>query len=315
MRNTFGTVWGQTSLPARAAPTSATPWTGELNRYIAIGADLRGGATWVDAPGTDSMSAFDLNSLRAYVDLRVIPERLALYIDERLAPGAATNAEAYLRLWSTDRRFYAKAGQLYLPYGIRLQDDGAFVREQPGINFNTPDRGVEFGYDGARWTAQLAVTNGTAGAAEVDAGKQWSLRAEHVRARWRAGAGISINDFDAGSRRMQNLFAGLKTGPVAWLAEFDYIVDSSSAPRLKAWAGLLEANWSPRKGHNLKATAEVLDPNRSASGDRRTRLSLLWEYAPLPFLQVRAGVRNHDDSAEIAFLNQRIAFLQLHGYL
>jgi hypothetical protein len=301
-------------LPARTFPTEQ-PWTGEFGRYIAIGADLRGGASWFDAPGTPSSSSFDLNSLRAYLEIRPIPEMLALYIDERLAPGNANNAEAYLRAWVPGRRFYAKAGQFYLPFGIRLQDDGAYTREQTGISFNTPDRGVEFGFDGARWTAQLAVTNGTAGAAEVDKGKQWSLRSEYVAARWRAGASFNLNDFDAGSRRMQNLFGGLRTGPVSWLAEFDYIVDSTATPDRKQWASLLEANWKVRQGHNLKLTAERFDPNRAAAGDRQTRLSLVWEYTPLPFVQLRAGVRNYDDQQEIPFLNQRQVFLQLHGFL
>jgi hypothetical protein len=315
MRNTFGTLYGQTQLPARTLQTEGTPWTGDLGRYLGIGANLRGGATWVDMPDTKSISSFDLTSLRAYVDLRVIPERLSLYIDERLAPGSANNAETYLKLWSSGHRFYLKAGQMYLPFGIRLQDDSAFTREQTGISFNTPDRGVEVGFDGANWTAQLAVTNGTAGAPEVDSGKQWSLRSEYVTSRWRAGASFNINDFDVGSRRMQNLFAGLRTGPVAWLAEADYIVDSTSPIKRKQSGGLVEANWMLRKGQNLKLTAERFDPNRAVAGDQQTRFSLVWEYTPLPFLQLRTGVRNYDDVNEVPFLNQRIVFVQLHGYL
>jgi hypothetical protein len=315
MRNTFGTMWGQTALPVRSFDVTGERWTGELNRYLGVGADLRGGATWIDQPGTSARSSFDVNSLRAYADLRVIPEMLSLYIDERLAPGTATNAETYLRLWTPGRRYYMKAGQMYLPFGIRLQDDGAFTREATGISFNTPDRGVEFGFDGAPWTAQFAITNGTAGAAEVDNGKQWSLRTEYVQARWRAGASFNLNDFEVGSRRMQNVFGGLRTGPVAWLAEFDYIVDSTGGPHRKQRIMLAEANWGLRKGHNLKLTAERFDPDDAVAGDRQMRLSLLWEYTPLPFLQVRAGIRNYDDVAEIPFQNQRIAFLQLHGYL
>jgi hypothetical protein len=315
MRNTFGTLYGQTQLPARTLKAAGAPWTGDLGRYLGIGADLRGGATWSDVPGASSTSSFDINSLRAYVDLRVLPERLSLYIDERLAPGSANNAETYLRLWSTGHRFYLKAGQMYLPFGIRLQDDSAFTRETTNINFNTPDRGVEMGFEGANWTSQLAVSNGTAGAPEVDNGKQWSLRSEYVTGRWRAGASFNLNDFAAGSRRMQNLFGGLRTGPVAWLAEADYIVDSTSTPSRKQWAGLLEANWKLRQGQNLKVTVERFDPNRATARDQQTRLSLVWEYTPLPFMQLRAGVRNYDDVNEVPFLNQRIAFVQLHGYL
>jgi hypothetical protein len=149
----------------------------------------------------------------------------------------------------------------------------------------------------------------------VDNGKQWSLRTEYVVSRWRAGASFILNDFPVGSRRMQNVFGGLRTGPVAWLAEFDYVVDSTGSSRRKQQALLAEANWAVRKGHNLKFTAERFDPDDAVGGDRQTRLSLLWEYTPLPFLQVRAGVRNYDDVAEVPFQNLRIAFLQLHGYL
>jgi hypothetical protein len=314
MRNTFGSAWGQTGLPARSV-TAAEPWTGELNRHIAIGADLRGGGTWLDQPGTKSLSTFDLTSLRAYLEVRPIPEFMALYIDERLAPGAATNAEAYLRMWTASRHFYLKVGQMYLPYGIRLQDDGAFTRQATGINFNTPDRGLEVDFDGSRWTAQLAITNGTGGAAEVDNGKQWSLRSEYVAPLWRGGASLNINDLAGGTRRMQNVFGGVKTGPVVWLGELDYIVDDSSGPRRKQAAGLLEADWKLAAGQNLKLTAEAFDPDRSAARDRQTRLSLVWEYTPLPFLQIRAGIRNYDDVQEVSFYNQRTAFIQLHAYL
>jgi hypothetical protein len=315
MRNSFGTLWGQTTLPARTLSPSGTPWTGEFGQYIAIGADLRAGGSWLDQPGAQGSSSFDLDSLRAYLDLRVIPGRLDLYIDQRLAPGASSNAEAWLRLNTLDRRFYLKAGQLYLPFGIRLQDDGAFIRERTGISFNTPDRGLEAGFTGTRWTAQLAVSNGTAGAPELDRGKQWSLRSEYAHARWRAGASFNVNDFDAGTRRMQGVFLGARTGPIAWLAELDTIADSTGGPKVKQWVALLEANWLVRKGHNLKVTAERHDPDRDTSIDRQTRLSLLWEYTPLPFLQLRAGLRQHDDDAGVAFQNRRIAFVQLHGYL
>jgi hypothetical protein len=240
---------------------------------------------------------------------------MSLYIDERLAPGGASNAETYLRIWLPGRRYYLKAGQMVLPYGIRLQDDGAFTRAATAINFNTPDRGVEFGMDGTHWTAQLAISNGTAGADEVDNGKQWTARTEYVAARWRAGASFSLNDLADGTRRMQNLFAGVKTGPVMWLAEVDYIDHDAAGPRRKQLAALLEADWKFAPGQNLKLTAESFDPDRGLARDRQTRLSLVWEYTPLPFVQLRAGIRNHDDVQEVPLFNQRSVFLQLHGFL
>lgn len=315
MRNAFGSVYGQTQLPANLVGAFGAPVTGDLGKYIRFGADLRADATRVHFPGTPTISSEDITSLRAYLDLRIIPERLSVYIDERLAPGKVNNAEAYLRLWSADHRFFLKVGQMYLPFGIRLQDDSAFTREPTSINFNTPDRAVEIGYDGSQWTAQFAVSNGTAGGPEVDDGKQWSLRTEYVSTGWRAGASLNINDFDVGKRRMQNLFAGLRTGPVAWLGEVDYIVSTTSPQKREQLAALVEANWRVKQGHNLKFTVERFDPNRDASRDLQTRLSVVWEYTPMPFVQLRTGIRNYDDVNEVPFLNQRIVFVQLHGFL
>jgi hypothetical protein len=313
MRNTFGSIWGQTSLPAKTLQLTEAPFTGEISRYFALGGNLRADYSATDTPDTEHTESFDLTSLRLYAEFRIIPERLSIYLDERLAPGDANVAETYVLYRTADRRFYAKAGQMYLPFGLRLQDDGAFIRERTGISFATPDRGVEIGFEGSRWTAQFAVTNGTAGSSEVDNGKQWSLRTEYVQSRWRAGASFNYNDFEIGSRQLQNVFAGLRTGKVAWLAEADLIIDESPTQQRETWAGLLEANWNLLKGHNLKATAEYLDPDLAAS-DQQVRLSLVYEYTPLPFVQLRAGWRNYDDERAIDFLNQRILFVQVNGF-
>ncbi|MGH8237060.1 MAG: hypothetical protein ACREXP_08560, partial [Steroidobacteraceae bacterium] len=230
MRNAFGNTWAQTKLARRRIDVPGVDtWTGTVNRYIAVGGNLRAGYTYVDVPDGDAQSEFDLEEMRGYLGLALIPDRLLLYIDERVAPGGSANQEAYARYSSADQRWYVRAGQMYLPYGWRLEDDNAFVRQVTGINFATPDRGVEAGYETQAWSAQLAVTNGTASGPEADDGKQVSLRAEHVQSVWRIGAGFNFNNADAGDKRMQGVFAGLRTGPIAWLAEADYIVDESFA--------------------------------------------------------------------------------------
>jgi hypothetical protein len=48
---------------------------------------------------------------------------------------------------------------MYLPFGLRLQDQSAFVLAATGINMTTPDEGVEFGWEHGPWDAQLAVSN------------------------------------------------------------------------------------------------------------------------------------------------------------
>ena len=89
-----------------------------------------------------------------------MPNLLSFYFDEKIAPDDVENREAYMLLTPKQGKFTVKAGQMFLPFGLRLQDDNAFVRQTSGINFLTPEDGVEVGLELAKWTAQLAVTEG-----------------------------------------------------------------------------------------------------------------------------------------------------------
>jgi len=316
MRTTFGVAFAQTALPARQISLAdGDQWTGALNKFVSLGADLRARGTYTDVPHRQTQNEFALDELRLYAQLNAIPDRLSLYLDQRLAPGTSTNQEAYGKLWFGDRRWYVKAGQMYLPYGLRLEDDTAFTRTVPGINMTTPDQGVEVGFENMSWSVQLAASNGTAGAPEVDRGKQWSLRAENVHARWRVGASVNVNRSDAGDRVLQGVFTGLRTGPVAWLAEADYVTDEGfPTGKRKQWVGLIEANWAMRQGHNLKLTAESFDPDDDVDEDEQSRFSIFWEYTPLQFVQVRVGARAYDGIPQNDQQNRRLLIAELHAF-
>lgn len=317
LRNAAGNVFAQNELAARRIDTGESQWLGQLNRFVSLGGDFRGSAAYADVPdGEDQDLAFAVDELRAYLDVGVIPERLSVYLDQRLAPGGSRNLEALARVWLDEsHRYYVKAGQMYLPFGLRLEDDTSFVRQVSGIGFDTPDNGVEIGLETGAWSAQFAVSNGTAGGAESDSGKQWTARAEHISSSWRLGASASFNDTDAADRRLAALFAGLRTGPVAWLAEIDYVEDRGiPGGDLKRWVGLIEGNWMPRKGHNLKATIESFEPDTDVSDDEQERYSLVYEYAPFQYLQLRGGVRIYDGVSGDALQNRRFGFIELHGF-
>jgi hypothetical protein len=316
LRSAAGNAFAQNELAARRIDTGETQWLGEVGRFVALGGDFRYSATYTDFPDAPSEDlAFAVDELRAYLDIRVIPDRLSVYFDQRLAPDTSSNLEAYARLrLGSSNRYWIKAGRMFLPFGLRLEDDTSFVRRYSGINFFTPDNGIELGLEEGSWNAQLAVSNGTAGSEATGSGKQWSLRAEHVRAGWRAGASVNFNDAGDVERHMAALHAGLRTGPVVWLAELDYIEDRGPvAGDLPRWAGLLEANWMPRRGHNLKLAAEGIRPDSDVYDDQY-RYSLVYEYAPIQFLQLRAGVRIHDGESGDDLQNRRFGFIELHAF-
>ena len=104
----------------------------------------------------------------------------------------------------------SKPGRFFLPFGLRLQDDNAFVRQTSGINFDTPDNGVELGLELPKWSAQMAVTKGRPAAGPSD---RVSLSAAYMQPRWRLGASYNFNNDPLGDREMQSRIRGLEDRP------------------------------------------------------------------------------------------------------
>ncbi len=102
---------------------------------------------------------------------------------------------------------------------------------------------------------------------------------------------------------------------MSWLAEADLLnLQPAGKIEQQQAAALLEANWLVRRGANLKLTAEVLEPDRGQSGNLQTRFSVVGEYTPMQYVQLRLGARWTDDhSAQYQAVNQ--AFLEVHAYL
>jgi hypothetical protein len=315
MRTVFGNTFAQTQLAAKRIGAEEDLWTGQVMKFLSVGGNARANWNFSDIPNTGSSHDFAVEEARAYLDFGVIPNRLSVYLDQRFAPGNSTNLEANVRYWITENQFYVKAGRMYLPFGYRFEDDNAFVRQLSGINMQAPDEGVEIGLEKGAWTTQLALGNGTAGAPEVDDGKQIVVRTEYVQSAWRVGASLVANNTDAGDRQGAGLFGAVRAGPVTLLGEVDYIDDDSiGASGRKLMASIAEADWKLRQGHNLKLAFEWFEPDRDVDEDEQTRTSLLYEWSPIQFIQLRAGVRVYDGIPQNDLQNRRQAFVQLHGF-
>ncbi|MDB6088366.1 MAG: hypothetical protein JWN85_1150 [Gammaproteobacteria bacterium] len=315
LRTAFGDVFAQTLMPAQHLDTGGDVWTGDVTKFLRVGGDLRFDATATQVPHTKTLNQFQFEQTRVYGEASVIPERLLVYVDEQVAPGGALNREAYGVYWSASHSWYVKAGQMYLPFGFRLEDQTAFIQTATGINMTTPDQGAEFGWERGHWDAQLAISNGTAGGATNDNGKQYSSQLIWVESLWRIGAAGNFNKKTAGSKSAGALFAGLRTGPIEWLAQGE-LIDDKSFPNggRRSAAALLEANWSISPGNNLKITSEYLDPDRSIANNAQTRWSAVYEYTPIQFLQLRGGIRYQDGIPQIDTQHTRLYFVQLHAF-
>ena len=315
-RNVFGTLWARNQLSETIAfPGEGAGWTGAVNSWLRVGGNYRGGYSDVDIPGVPVSSETTTTQGTLYLEVPAIPELLTIYVDGQVSPDRSETREAYALLKLSDSRYTVKAGQFFLPFGLRLHDDSAFVRERSGINFDTPDDGIELGLELPTWSAQFAVSNGTAGTGSESGRRQYSLSATHVRPRWRVGASLNVNEDNLGDRSMVAVFAGYRTGPITWLAEIDFISDEIPGQSdREIYASLLEANWRIRKAHNLKLSYDFVDPSDGVSEDERERYSLLWEYTPVQLIQTRLGYRTYNGVPEDPLSNRDQLFAELHVY-
>jgi hypothetical protein len=311
-RNAFGTLYARNEISARAVELSEgrMPWTGDVvSRWLSVGGDFRGGYTSVDVPGFAKQSDTDVSRATVYAEIRAVPNLLSLYVDQKIAPDGSDNREAYLKLTPLEGKLTVKAGQMFVPFGLRLEDDDTFVRQATGVSFLTPDDGIEVGLELAKWSAQLAVIEGPSGADD-----QISATAVYVQPKWRVGASVNTSEDAFGDREMQSVFAGLKTGPISWLAELSVVGDESPSGERDFYATLLEGNWRLRKGHNLKLGYEYLEPDDDRDEDEQERYSFVWEYNPIQFVQSRVGVRSYNGIPNIAVSNRDELFAELHVY-
>lgn len=312
LRNDFGAAYTQQLMPAYPLPDSVPRWSGSVFERLRLGANLRAGRTDTRVPTQPAVSQTELSQLRAYLDLQVVRDHLGLHLDQQLRPGRPQRQEAYVRLTTADQRWYAKAGQFYLPFGWRLQDNTAFVRSLSGINMANPDKGLELGFEGESWSAQIVSSNGPGNVGPVR-GDQLTAQALWLQPAWRAGLALARTRSTAGNRHSIGLFGGLRTGPVAWLGEVDLVADGGHAEGRRRQLSMLgEANWKLSTGHNLKFTSEWLDPDRAVSNDHKVRHSLVYEATPLPFTQLRGGYRYHGGIPQNNFDNRRTVFAELH---
>lgn len=284
-RTAFGSIYAQTQLPMRTAAVRNRA----ITDYLAVGWDVRTVAAATVSPATPR-TAFELEEANLYLEARLIDRVLALYVDQTLGPTRAFSREAFALVESRTLNGYVKAGKFLLPYGWRLQDNGEFIRQQTGFSYHTPDQGVEVGIEPGRLSWFVALTNGTAGAAEANDGKQITSSLALTFRRFRLGASASRNEGAGPARRdVIGAFGGFGVGRLAVLGEVDRITDrAATGATVKQDVAYVEGNVLAAQGVNLKATYGFFDKSRAIPEDERVRLRFGFELFPVGFVRAAA---------------------------
>jgi hypothetical protein len=315
-RNAYGAGYGRQELPS-AERSSTEAFDGAIVPRVRIGADLRGGAEWSRPEDGASLWSFDVFGARLYGDFEVLEDRLALYVDEQIAPGGSVSREAFALMHPTKGSFWIKVGRFFPPFGLRLEDDEAFTRSATGFNFAYSDTGVEAGVEPGHWSFAAAATNGNGGADESNNGKQVSFVGSYVRSAFRVGLTAARNDLPEDARRnLAGVFGGARAGPVVFLAEWDAIRDDPGVtlPVVDGNASHLEADWLVTRGVTLRAWGGSHDPDRDTGGDTETQVGLGVDWTMLPGAQLRAYLRKRDGPVSVPASRGDEAAMEVHLY-
>jgi len=314
-RNDFGRAYGQTVLPAKTNSFDVNKLA-QLTQYLTIGSDARFNANVQKDNDELTSKSFEVSSVLLYANIVFANTGLSFYLDEQVAPGSAINREAWAMM-SFDSGDMLKVGKMFLPYGIRVEDNGAFIRQVTGMNFNNGDNGIEYTLNYEKSAVNLFMANGTSQLTNDDDNFLYGIRAEHLFSNYRLGSSLVFNDNEQ-KTKMFNLYSGAKWGGFTLLAEIDIItldpINSVSSEQIKQLITFAEINYQWQKGLNFKLTAEYFDPDQDIDENQQTRYSFVTEYTPITNVQLRLGIRTKEDIPQKPSQSYDLIFLQSHFY-
>lgn len=320
-RNTVGNIFA-TSLAAEAL----SGFSAQLNDRISTGMNIRTNWNYTQFSEADSIegddnppqdpedtSAFNISNGSMYLEFE-LDKNIVFYVDQQVAPEGGRTREAlmiYKNVLAKDS--YLKVGKLYLPYGLRLQDDQAFIRESTGFNFDNSDVGFELGYEPGNWSLSFAASNGTQGSGENNTDKQMSFVGSYVKPKYRIGSSFSTNNAPQGiSSRAFNVFGGLNLGKLTFLGEIDWLENEVGDEETSQLITFVSINYPQSNSLNHKFSYEYFDSNDDVKENEQIRVSFISEKFVNQYTQFRAGVRVYEGIPQNSFQNRSQIFTELH---
>lgn len=305
-------------------PKGVKPFNGDINSYVSIGSDLRVRNTTVfKDPGKtvpenqafrQSVTSNDtaVQEFEFYGQLDLWPDVAMIYVDEDFN-GGATNREAFGLIrgflpWDA----YVKAGRFFPPFGLRVQDDDAFIRRNTGYTFDSFDEGGEIGIAPGPFFLTTAVTNGSPADKDVAwTVNGYALVTDLPTVRNVLGGASFARQSD--KRNLVSVYAGSNLWRFTYLGEIDLINDSStSTSRNDNFAAYAEIDLLLLTWLNIRGTFDFLD----VSGDNnRTRYQIGAEPFINRFIQPRILYRINNAPGDEPDRNTDELWIELHLFL
>jgi hypothetical protein len=318
----------------------ADAFSGDVNQYLSLGSDLRTSLSFImQDKGSDGTvknnTAFrgrleqvdvSVNEAVGYVAVNLIPDLLTAYLDERFAPSVDTR-EAW-GMMTLPYAIYLKAGKMFLPYGLQIQDDTAFIRggrngsATTGFSFNVSQPAFEAGWEPGPFSIATAVSQGISGDRDVQfTGTAYAMLPDLPVIRSFL-AGLS-GSYDGGSTQTSLVgpFTGFNFYRFTALGEVDFrhdsFVDSSTGVRHNpgTFMAYAEGDYLAFDWLNIKAQFDYADWDGTLprqGHDAENRVSVGLEPFLARFVQVRAFYRCSNGIETNPSHNQDLWYLELH---
>lgn len=304
-------------------------FTGEINEYLGLGANLRSAYTaeFRDRPDAngqvdndkifrDRLHRNDLDTTGfLYAEMRLVPGYLTLYIDQDVINTDTREAFAMVQgilPWNG----FIKAGRMFLPYGLQIQDDRAFIR-QDTFNFNAKEAGLQVGFEPEPFTVIASVSNGPAGDRDVRfTGTAYTLFTDVPLVRnVLFGSSFSRVGSTTGDQMVFGFFTGTNIERLTLLGEVDFRDDAGRGGHFVAYG---EANYLFFDWLNFKTTVDFADSDRLGSefrDDAKNRVSFGFEPFINRFLQTRVFYRFSNGIRSLPERNRGELLAEVHLFL
>lgn len=316
-RNQMGSGFGAIDLPWKPADLQSHKIPHHfslLNDLISIGADFRVFNRSTFSDGGQETNTFQTDKSNLYLQANLIPDRVTFYLDETVAPGGAQTREIFGMIHNLPARGWIKAGKFLHPYGLRLEDDRAFIREVTGFNFNSTDTGIEIGFQPGPFTMMASITNGTASIVDNDRSKQFVGTLGYIADAFQVGVSASYNDSGGAERRVHGAWAGLRIKKLVLLGEADWIRDEDRSLDRDQLVTYAEMDYEVVNGWNIKIAYEFYDPDTNLDENERDRVIAGVESFLTSFVQLQLFYRFNQSIPQNIPQNADELLLRFHIY-
>lgn len=252
-----------------------TSFDPKLNDAITIGGNFRTEGNVQQKSGNlPSDRVHSIAESNLYFNFELVKNYLSFYVDQNMATG--TNREMWMMVRNLPGKSYVKVGRTLLPYGFRLMDDQAFIRNQTRYTYGRHDLAGEIGLEPGPFSVIANLTN-----------THFSSVGSVVLRNFRVGGSYGAVT-DGEKFTTYGPFVGASYGPFTALAEVDFIDEASGDSTIRRVAQFYELNVVPVQGTNVKATYEYFDRNTKIANrrDGQQRITFGAELFPIQYLQV-----------------------------